>query len=142
MKSFTFAALACFALVAHAAEPASVGKVDMLAGSVSVGNQGTVAPAKLGMPVYDGSTVLVSAKGKTTVVLNNGCTIDLRGSQLFTVDSKLDCKAAIASVKTLAGTAQVAAAPASMSGAAPFVGAAIGGALLINSVSETRASGS
>lgn len=70
-----------------------------------------VAQAKNGTPLVEGSTVLVSSKGKANVVLTNGCAIALLGSQHFTVNSKLSCEQSIASVKSLMATSQLAQAP-------------------------------
>ncbi len=155
MKSIAFAVLACFALSAQAAS--SVGTLDNVVGSVSIGGQGVVAQAKNGMPLAEGSTVLVANKGKATVVLANGCSVALLGSQHYTVDSKLSCEQSIASVKSLAATTRLAQAPNGagipasggagaaggagiVAGIAPFVGIAVATVVVDNEV--TKASGS
>lgn len=156
MKSIAFVVLACCAFGAQAAS--NVGTVDNVVGSVSVGGQGVVAQAKNGMPLADGSTVLVANKGKATVLLANGCSVSLLGSQHFTVNSKLNCEQSIASVKSLASTTRLAQAglgtgvPAGGAGAAggwaagyigslaPFVGISVAAVVANNEVS--KASGS
>lgn len=109
MKTIAFAVLACCAFGAQAAS--SVGTLDNVVGTVSVGGQGFVAHAKNGMPLAEGSTVLVASKGMATVMLANGCTISLMGSQHYTVNSKLNCEQSIASVQSLASTTRLAQAP-------------------------------
>lgn len=142
MKKFVVAAIASFVLSAIAAEPApsTVGAVDKVAGTVSVGNLGTVAPAKVGMRFYNGSTVLVSAKGETTLAFDNGCRVTLRGSQQVTVDSKLPCEALIASVKTL--TPVVAGATVPTARTISLIGLGAVGIYLINRDSDDPVSGS
>ncbi|MCB1980374.1 MAG: hypothetical protein M9919_04990 [Burkholderiaceae bacterium] len=159
MKKLAFAAFAFAALGAQAAT--SVGTLDNVVGNVSVGGQGVVAQAKNGMPLADGSTVLVSSKGMATVAMANGCTISLMGSQHFTVNSKLSCEQSIASIKSLAATTRLAQAPlgTGTAGAAGGSGAGssdglqernvvlggllIGGtALLLNNSNDKKASGS
>jgi hypothetical protein len=109
MKKLAIAALACCAFGAQAA--ANVGTLDNVVGTVSVGGQGFVAHAKNGMPLAEGSTVLVASKGMATVMLANGCSISLLGSQHYTVNSKLNCEQSIASVQSLASTTRLAQAP-------------------------------
>lgn len=128
MKKLTIAVLACCAFGAQAAS--SVGTLDNVVGNVSVGGQGFVAQAKNGMPLVEGSTVLVSSKGMATVALANGCTVSLMGSQHYTVNSKLSCEQSIASVKSLAATTRLAQAPLGTGtggGAAGGAGAGAGG---------------
>lgn len=157
MKSIAFAVLACCAFGAQAAS--NVGTLDNVVGSVSVGGQGVVAQAKNGMPLAEGSTVLVANKGKATVVLANGCSVSLLGSQHFTVNSKLSCEQSIASVKSLAATTRLAQAPVGagvpaaggagaaaggigmfVAGATPFI--AFGAAALVMDNEVSKASGS
>ena len=121
MKKIAFAVLACCAFGAQAAT--NVGTIDNVIGTVSVGGQGVVAQAKNGMPLFEGSTVLVSSKGKATVVLANGCSVSLLGSQHLTVDSKLSCEQSIASVNSLAATTRLAQAPVGT--VAPAAGGAV-----------------
>ena len=109
MKKLAIAVLACCAFGAQAAS--SVGTLDNVVGNVSVGGQGFVAQAKSGMPLAEGSTVLVSSKGMATVALANGCIVSLMGSQHYTVNSKLTCEQSIASVRSLAATTRLAQAP-------------------------------
>lgn len=128
MKSIAFAVLACCAFGAQAAPNA--GTLENVVGTVSVGGQGFVAQAKSGMPLAEGSTVLVSSKGMATIALANGCTVSLMGSQHFTVNSKLSCEQSIASVKSLAATTRLAQAPVGTgtTGGTGGAGAGFGGA--------------
>ncbi len=142
MKSIAFVVLACCAFGAQAAS--NVGTLDNVIGSVSVGGQGVVAQAKNGMPLAEGSTVLVANKAKATVVLANGCSVSLLGSQHFTVNSKLSCEQSIASVKSLAATTRLAQSVPAAPGAAPAAGgagAAAGGTVAGLSVSTMIAIG-
>ncbi|RID99977.1 hypothetical protein [Simplicispira hankyongi] len=162
MKKLAIAALACCAFGAQAA--ANVGTLDNVVGTVSVGGQGFVAHAKNGMPLAEGSTVLVASKGMATVMLANGCSISLLGSQHYTVNSKLSCEQSIASVQSLASTTRLAQASLGAGlpgpgGSAGGAGGAFGGGLgtggmmgvgfgtlgtlgALNSTSSTKASGS
>lgn len=106
MKFIALAVLTCCAFGAQAA--ANVGALDNVVGSVSVGGQGVFAQAKNGMPLAEGSTVLVANKSKATVLLANGCSVSLLGSQHFIVNSKLNCEQSIASVKSLAAITRLA----------------------------------
>jgi len=124
MKKLAIAALACCAFGAQAA--ANVGTLDNVVGTVSVGGQGFVAHAKNGMPLAEGSTVLVASKGMATVMLANGCSISLLGSQHYTVNSKLNCEQSIASVQSLASTTRLA--QASLGSGLPGPGGSAGGA--------------
>lgn len=128
MKTIAIAVLACCAFGAQAAPNA--GTLENVVGTVSVGGQGFVAQAKSGMPLAEGSTVLVSSKGMATIALANGCTVSLMGSQHFTVNSKLSCEQSIASVKSLAATTRLAQAPVGTgtTGGTGGTGAGFGGA--------------
>lgn len=160
MKKIAFVALTCIAFGAQAASNA--GMLDNVVGLVSIGGQGVVAQAKNGTLLNEGSTVLVSSKGKATVLLNNGCAVTLLSSQHFTVNSKLSCEQSIASAKSLMATTRVAQAPVGVgippsqvggSGAAAAAGvsnatavAAFSGTLVLgivqNENSSNKASGS
>ena len=101
-----FAALALCAMGAQA--ETAVGTLENVTGAVSIGGKGLVTKATNGMALVNGSTVLVSSKGKATVVLANGCAIALQGSQHLTVNAALPCEQSIASIKHLAKPVQLA----------------------------------
>lgn len=112
------AALALMAGVAFAASAAqdSVGYLSVIKGNISIGGQGFATKAAHGTPLVDGSTVMVPTNGRATVVLNNGCHVDLTGSQHFTVNSKLPCSQLQASVTQMFDAHRVAQAPVGGSG--------------------------
>lgn len=120
------------ALSASAAEPSAVGTMNDVQGGVMVVNGDRVArPASDGMPVTDGATVLTARDGTATVVLNNGCRVAVKGSQQLRIDSKLECKALLASVQellpaTAAGAAETGTVAGSTAGAAEAGTAAAG----------------
>ena len=129
-----FAALAFCAMGAQA--ETAVGTLENVTGAVSIGGKGLVTKATNGMALVNGSTVLVSSKGKATVVLANGCAIALQGSQHLTVNPALSCEQSIASIKHLAAPVQLAQAGLNVSpvtgsvggaGVAPATGLAAGG---------------
>ena len=105
----------------------AVGTLENVTGIVSIGGKGLVSKATSGMPLVNGNTVLVSSKGKATVVLANGCSVALQGSQHLTVDAALSCEQSIASIKHLAAPVQLAQAPLSISPTAGMA-APVGGA--------------
>lgn len=119
------------ALSASAAEP-SVGTMNEVQGGVMVVNGDRVArPASEGMALADGATVLTARDGAATVVLNNGCRVPIKGSQQLRIDSKLECKALLASVQELlpaGGAAAAAEAGTTAGGAAGATQAAEAGA--------------
>lgn len=106
------AALALIAGVAGASfaagTPESVGYLSVAKGTISVGGQGFATKAAHGMRLVDGNTVMVPTNGRASVVLNNGCTVDLTGSQHFTVNSALPCAQLQASVSQMFDTHRVA----------------------------------
>ena len=140
MKKLVFALLACCAIGAQA--QSAVGTLENVTGVVSVGGKGLVSKASNGMALVNGNTVLVSSKGKATVVLSNGCSIALQGSQHLTVNGALSCEQSIASVKHLAAPMQLAQAPLSTSptsGPAPVGGAGVAAAQAGNVVAPAGA---
>lgn len=152
------------------AQDAPIGQLVSLSGNVSVGGSNFVSKANIGTPLHEGNTVLVSSNGRATVLLKNGCAIDLAASQHLRVTQALKCSQLQASVKQLAspylvtqapvpGTAPQramavpAAAPAADTAAAPFLpalgilpglgigtGYVAGGGLLVNRLSGTSGS--
>lgn len=130
MKKLALALVAFTAIAAHA--DSRVGTLENVTGSVSVGGAGSVSKAANGMRLVDGNTVLVSSKGKATVMLANGCSISMLGSQHLTVNSKLTCDQSLASVQNLAAPVQTAqalinGAPAASASAVPAGGAGAAG---------------
>ena len=119
------AALALIAGVAGASFAAGapeVGYLSVSKGTISVGGQGFASKAAHGMRLVDGNTVMVPTNGRASVVLNNGCTVDLAGSQHFTVNSALPCAQLQASVSQMFDTHRVA-----QAGVSGGVGGTLGG---------------
>ncbi len=136
MKKFlALSLMAGMAFAANAAQD-SVGYLSVVKGNVSIGGQGFAAKAAHGTRLVDGNTVMVPTSGRAMVVLNNGCSVDLVGSQHFTVDSKLPCAQLQASVKQMFDTHRVA--QAGIGGGVggdsrgPSAGAVIGGIAVIS----------
>lgn len=99
-----------FVVAAGAAEPA-VGTIEDVQGAVTVASTQAVKRAASGMPVTNGTSILVASDGGATLVLNSGCVIGLAANQHVTVNSGLKCKELQASVKQLFPAYKVAQAP-------------------------------
>ena len=103
-------ALLAAAPVAHAKE-APIGQLGTVTGNVSIGGHNFITKATTGTPLYAGNTVLVASNAKATIVMTNGCTIQLAPAQHLRVVPGLQCKQLQASVKQLFSAYQVAQAP-------------------------------
>ena len=134
-KIAALAVMAGVAFAAHAAQD-SVGYLSVIKGNISVGGQGFATKAAHGTALVDGNTVMVPTNGRATVVLNNGCSVDLTGSQHFTVNSKLPCGQLQASVTKMFDTQRVAQAGVNTGlggvGAGLSTGAVIGAVAIIS----------
>jgi hypothetical protein len=138
MKILTTALLLA-ASFAATAQSSSVGTLEKIQGVVSVSANGTVSSVTANTSLSDGNVVLNSGTGSSVVRFNNGCTIDLKANQVFTVKSDETCAALLASVKTV-GAPQVVVG----NSVNPLLvaGGVIGGALIIKNVTKDKASGS
>lgn len=129
-KLALFALAAGFALAAAAQEKqVEVGTLNDVSGAVTVSSQQAAKRVASGTRVVDGASILVASEGKATLVMDNGCRIDLKGGQFLKVDAKEECKALLALVKQLAPVAPVtgvAAAPAGVAGAGTTTVAGLG----------------
>ena len=101
---FALAALCAFGVSAES----KVGTLENVSGAVSVGGKGFLSKAVDGTPLANGNTILVPSNGKATLVLTNGCSVTLQGSQHLTVNSGLTCEQAIASVRHMAAPVRLA----------------------------------
>ena len=130
MKKFIlFTAIAAASSLASA--EGSIGVLKGVSGVVSVSGDQVVTRAISGTPVIDGSSIMVSSSGKATLLLNNGCTIQLQPNQHLMVDAAAGCDVLTASIKPLFPAYQVVQAPLGSGLAAPAAagaGAAAGGA--------------
>lgn len=107
-KLALFALAAGFALAAAAQEKqVEVGTLNDVSGAVTVSSQQAAKRVASGTRVVDGASILVASEGKATLVMDNGCRIDLKGGQFLKVDAKEECKALLALVKQLAPVAPV-----------------------------------
>ena len=139
MKFLLTALLVGSSFTAFAQSPI-VGTLESVQGVVSVSSNGTVTSVAANTSLSNGNVVLNSATGSSMVRFNNGCTIDLKANQVFTVNSEASCAALLASVRTV-GAPVVAGGSSSVS---PFLiaGGVIGAAVVIRNVTKDKASGS
>ena len=111
----TLALTALCALLASAsvvnAKEAPVGQLGSVTGNVSVGGSNFINKATTGTPLYAGNTVLVASNAKATIVMADGCTIQLAPAQHLRVSPGLKCSQLQASVKQLFSPYQLAQAP-------------------------------
>ena len=111
----TLALTALCAVLASAsvvnAKEAPVGQLGSVTGNVSIGGSNFINKAATGTPLYAGNTVLVASNAKATIVMADGCTIQLAPAQHLRVTPGLKCSQLQASVKQLFSPYQVAQAP-------------------------------
>lgn len=111
----TLALTALCAVLASAsvvnAKEAPVGQLGSVTGNVSIGGSNFINKATTGTPLYAGNTVLVASNAKATIVMADGCTIQLAPAQHLRVTPGLKCSQLQASVKQLFSPYQVAQAP-------------------------------
>jgi hypothetical protein len=111
----TLALTALCALLASAsvvnAKEAPVGQLGSVTGNVSVGGSNFINKATTGTPLFAGNTVLVASNAKATIVMADGCTIQLAPAQHLRVSPGLKCSQLQASVKQLFSPYQLAQAP-------------------------------
>ena len=141
---FLLTALLVGSSVAAFAQSSSVGMLENIQGVVSVSANGAVNSVTANTSLSNGNVVLNSGTGSSMVRFNNGCTIDLKANQVFTVNSEATCAALLASVKTVGAPVVQAGGAGGLGGASPFLiaGGVVGGAILIKNVTKSRASGS
>lgn len=111
----TLALTALCAVLASAsvvnAKEAPVGQLGSVTGNVSIGGNNFINKATTGTPLYAGNTVLVASNAQATIVMADGCTIQLAPAQHLRVVPGLKCSQLQASVKQLFSPYQVAQAP-------------------------------
>jgi hypothetical protein len=111
----TLALTALCAVLASAsvvnAKEAPVGQLGSVTGNVSIGGSNFINKATTGTPLYAGNTVLVASNAQATIVMADGCTIQLAPAQHLRVVPGLKCNQLQASVKQLFSPYQVAQAP-------------------------------
>lgn len=145
-KAVTIALTAGFVLAAQAADDA--GTLIDVQGNVSVSGDGIVLRGESGTPLAEGDTILVSSDSAATVALDNGCDVYLEPGDRYTIDSGLDCAAAIASVSKAGSDSAAAGVAGSAADEATVAVAILGGAVAIavlssgSSSSDHKASGS
>ena len=93
------------------AKEAPLGQLTTVTGNVSVGGSNFINKAKSGTPLFAGNTVLVASNAKATIVMADGCTIQLAPAQHLRVTPGIKCSQLQASVKQLFSPYQVAQAP-------------------------------
>jgi hypothetical protein len=93
------------------AKEAPLGQLTSVTGNVSVGGSNFINKAKSGTPLFAGNTVLVATNAKATIVMADGCTIQLAPAQHLRVTPGIKCSQLQASVKQLFSPYQVAQAP-------------------------------
>ena len=101
------------------AKEAPLGQLTSVTGNVSVGGSNFINKAKSGTPLFAGNTVLVATNAKATIVMADGCTIQLAPAQHLRVTPGIKCSQLQASVKQLFSPYQVAQAP--VPGSSPVI---------------------
>lgn len=136
---FLITALLVGSSVTAFAQPNSVGRLLGARGVVSVSYNGVVTNVTESMTLSNGSVVLNSATGSSSVALANGCNIELKPNQVLTINSAVSCSELSASVKTV-GTQVVTV----TSNSTPLLvgGGLIGGGIILRNVTKNKASGS
>ena len=80
--------------------PGAVGVVQSTEGLVTVSQGNTLGNAFKEQRILDGARVVTTGTGTAAVRLNNGCLIGLDPNQSVTIDSRLDCRAQVASIQS------------------------------------------
>ena len=80
--------------------PGAVGVVQSTEGLVTVSQGNTLGNAFINERIFDGARVVTTGTGTAVVRLNNGCLIKLDPNQSVTIDSRLDCRAQVASIQS------------------------------------------
>ena len=81
------------------AEPGAVGVIESVDGLATVSQANRLGNAVKDVRILDGARIVTTGTGTTVVKLNNGCLVKLDPNQSVTIDSKLDCRAQVASIK-------------------------------------------
>lgn len=95
--------VATFAL----AQPASVGTVTNVTGSVTDTTGSSVTSTSVGENVVDGERFVTSSTGTLQLTFNNGCVLTLQPNQAVTIDGAKNCKDLIV-INTLTNATAVA----------------------------------
>jgi hypothetical protein len=144
MKKLLVAALVVGFSFTAFAQSNKVGTLEKIQGIVSVSANGVVTNVTANTTLSNENVVLNSGNGSSLVRFENGCNIELKANQVFTVNSEAPCAALLASVKTV-GTPLVTAADMTSYFTAQnlLIGAGVVGAgLLIRDQTKNKASGS
>lgn len=139
MKKHTFGFLlaTCVTTSIFAQAPSKVGAAENVQGLVTVSQGNTMGNLVKDTALVNGARVATTSTGSASLVLANGCRVDLAANQAVTIDTRLDCKALVASIQpTGSGVAGVA------GGNSAAVPALAAGALGIILLANQKSSGS
>lgn len=125
---------------APAAEPAGV--VQSVDGLVTVSQGNTLGNLVKDANVFNNARIVTTSTGATSIKLSNGCVIDLVANQAITIDSKLDCKALVASIQSTTSNAGGVFAASGASGGASYIPPLIGAGLAVGLIASQKSSGS
>ena len=117
--------------------PGAVGIIQSTDGLVTVSQDNALGNAFKDARILDGARVVTTGTGTTVVRLNNGCLVKLEPNQSVTIDSKLDCKAQVDSIRSTSTVS----ASGGESGGFNTVGLAALGLGVIGAVASQRSSG-
>ena len=81
------------------AEPGAVGVIESVDGLATVSQANRLGNAVKDERILEGARIVTTGTGTMVVKLNNGCLVKLDPNQSVTIDSKLDCRAQVASIK-------------------------------------------
>ena len=77
-----------------------VGVIQSTDGLATVSQANTLGNAVKDERILEGARIVTTGTGTMVVKLNNGCLIKLDPNQSVIIDSKLDCRAQVASIQT------------------------------------------
>lgn len=80
--------------------------------------------------VFDGARLVTTSTGRASIRLDNGCLINLAPNQTIIINSRLDCKALVASIKPTGGLTVASGGGSGLPGLPVFLGVSAGIVLL------------
>jgi len=134
MKKYTFVFLltACVTTTTLAQTPvASTGVVESVEGLVTVSQDNSLGNLVKDAKISSGARVVTTTTGSVSMKLASGCVIRMIPNQAVTIDSKLDCKALVASISST-GTLESSVVAASNAAFIPAMGGAFALGLIAN----------
>lgn len=89
--------------VQQGAARTSIGRVNQVRGVVTVSDGASVGVAEGGAPFVEGARFLSSPLGSAELVLNNGCTVNLKANESLLVREQIGCDCLRATIESVPG---------------------------------------